>query len=195
MPFLIELYCQICIIGFKPTLTEKLLNVYSYSKNMKFYAALLILSLFFGCIFVFAFTDYKEEIKKEQKRKKILKYFIVSFAFIITLINLTFITSVCYLTQKNLTRERWNNIIMAEFIIFKIIDFQILYFYDFFDNSDIFNTTLAITIEKLLWMIFETIIDAYVKNKRWLVLVQIIWISLTVILPAIISIIYACIFV
>ena len=60
------------------------------------------------------------------------------------------------------------------------MDFQILSYFDFFDNADIFNTTLAITVEKLLWMIIETLIDSYVENKKWLVLVQIIATSLFV---------------
>ena len=55
---------------------------------------------------------------------------------------------------------------MANFIFFKIIDFQILTVFNFYDNSDLFNTTLAITLEKLLWMIIETIIDSYVENKK-----------------------------
>ena len=63
---------------------------------------------------------------------------------------------------------------MANFIFFKIIDFQILTVFNFYDSSDLFNTTLAITLEKLLWMIIETIIDTYVENKKKLVLVQLI---------------------
>ena len=68
---------------------------------------------------------------------------------------------------------------MAEFIIFKILDLQILSFFDFFNDSDIFNTTLIITFEKLVWMIIETILDAYVENEKSLVLVQIIVTSIT----------------
>ena len=63
---------------------------------------------------------------------------------------------------------------MAGFIFFKIIDMIILSFYDLFDNSDIFNTSLAITFEKLIWMIVEAIIDAFIVNKKALILVQII---------------------
>ena len=42
---------------------------------------------------------------------------------------LTFVCSVCYFTDDNLNKERWNNIIMAEFIYFKVLDFQILSFF------------------------------------------------------------------
>ena len=63
---------------------------------------------------------------------------------------------------------------MAELIYFKIIDMTILNYYDFFDNSDIFNTSLAITLEKLIWMIAEAIIYASNPNKKYLVLIQII---------------------
>ena len=69
---------------------------------------------------------------------------------------------------------------MTEFIFFKILDFLILTFFNFYDNSDIFNTTLAITLERLLWMIVETIIESLVENKKRLVLVQIIITSIPI---------------
>ena len=61
---------------------------------------------------------------------------------------------------------------MAEFIYFKCIDLSILSFYDFFDNTDIFNTTLFITFEKFLWMLFEAIFDAYIENNKTLIIIQ-----------------------
>ena len=70
---------------------------------------------------------------------------------------------------------------MTEFIFFKILDFQILTFFDFFDNSDIFNTTLAITLEKLIWMIVETIIEAFVEDTKILVIIQIVITSIALI--------------
>ena len=36
---------------------------------------------------------------------------------------------------------------MVGFGAFKTMDLMLLSFYDFFDNSDIFNTTLAITFD------------------------------------------------
>ena len=63
---------------------------------------------------------------------------------------------------------------MAEFIIFKVVDLTVLGFYDLFDNSDIFNTSLAITFEKLIWMIIETIIYSFKPNIKYLVDVQFI---------------------
>ena len=70
---------------------------------------------------------------------------------------------------------------MTEFTFFKILDFQILTFFDFFDNSDIFNTTLAITLEKLIWMIVETIIEAFVEDTKILVIIQIVITSIALI--------------
>ena len=63
---------------------------------------------------------------------------------------------------------------MAECIFFKVLDLMILSFFDFFDNTDIFNSSLAITVEKFMWMIIEVLIDAFVSNKKKLILVQII---------------------
>jgi hypothetical protein len=57
---------------------------------------------------------------------------------------------------------------------------MILSFYDFFDNIDIFNTSLAITVERYIWMLFEVLFDTYVSNKKNLILIQIIITSLFV---------------
>ena len=69
---------------------------------------------------------------------------------------------------------------MAECIYFKVLDLMILSFYDFFDNIDIFNTSLAITVERYIWMLFEVLFDIYVSNKKNLILIQIIITSLFV---------------
>ena len=176
---IIEFFCQICIIGFNPILTEKLLNEYSYSKAIKFYIALIILSFFFGIIIFYECT--LDMVGSRNSCDKIFDYFQLSFIFLIAFIIFTFICSICYLCDDNLSRERWNNIIMTEFIFFKILDFQILTFFDFFDNSDIFNTTLAITLEKLIWMIVETIIEAFVEDTKILVIIQIVITSIALI--------------
>lgn len=170
---------QICIIGFNPILTEKLLNEYSYSKNMIFYCLLFIFSFAYGVFFIYQFSS---EFYNTFKILDLCKISIVPFiAFSI----FTFICSVCYFTENNLKRARWNNIFMAEFIFFKILDFQILSFFNFLDNSDIFNTTLVITFEKLLWKIIETIIDIVVKNIRTLILIQIIITSIIIVVSII----------
>ena len=92
----------------------------------------------------------------------------------------------------SITKKRWDYIYMVGFGAFKTMDLMLLSFYDFFDNSDIFNTTLAITFEKLLWMIIETIINTYVENKKSLVLVQIIATSIILGLIAIFLICTFC---
>ena len=191
--FFIELYCQVCIIGFNPILTEKLLNVYSYSKNIRFYITLFIFSVVFGVSYVSIFND--EPIKKKVLGANTCQYFdkffvILFFLFSFTIF--TFVTSICYLAEDNLTRKRWDNIFMAEFIFFKVLDLQILSFYDFLDNSDIFNTSLAITVEKFIWMIIENIIDTYVDKKKWLVLCQLIITSIPTVIIVLLLIILIC---
>ena len=87
---------------------------------------------------------------------------------------LTFISSICYYYEDNINRNRWDNIIMAEFIFFKSIDLSILSFYDFFDNTDIFNTTLFITLEKFAWMLIEAVFDAFEASIKSLIIIQIV---------------------
>ena len=97
---------------------------------------------------------------------------ILSFA--ITFSIFTFISSFCNYYEKNKTRKRWDNIIMAEFIFFKCIDLGILSFFDFFDNSDIINTTLFITLEKFIWMIIEAVFEAVELKEKTLIIIQIV---------------------
>ena len=197
-PLITELYCQISFIGYNSILSDKLLNEYSYSKIMKFYIALFILSLFLSSMAMSPMMigkGPKKINKNEQKIEKELKLeyveckcccnnsflsYIWCFSFGFTFF--TFISSLCYITEDNLSKERWNNIIMAGFIFFKIIDFVVLSFYDIFDNTDIFNTSLAITVEKLIWMIIEAIIDSLEPNKKALVIIQIISSSIMIII-------------
>ena len=105
----------------------------------------------------------------------------------------TFISSVYYYNEDNLKRKKWDNIIMVECIFFKVLDLMILSFFNFFDNVDILNTSLAITIEKYIWMILEVLIDAFISNKKNLILFQII-ITLIGIVIIIIIIFYSFIF-
>ena len=187
LPTLVELFCQICIMGFNPILTEKLLNEYSFSKNIKFFYTLIIISIFFGMIFVYVCgVEILEETKEEKEKKnddsdnKLICFIAIICIYLFTYIIFTLVCSACYYADDNINRERWNNVIMTEYIFFKILDLQILTFFNFYDNSDIFNTSLAITLERLLWMIVETIIDSLVENKRRLVLVQIIITSIPI---------------
>ena len=197
-PVLTELYCQLCIIGYNSLLSEKLVKVYTFSKNIKFYLALILLSIGLGCITTpDLLKNQKEKNEKEKGKKKRLFDCInipiiwLIFYYVLGLTFLTFISSICYMTDKNLSRGRWDNIIMAEFILFKIIDMSILGFFDFFDNSDIFNTSLAITLEKFIWMIIETIIEVSKPSIKSLVIVQII-VTSTIFGLSIFMIFYFC---
>ena len=69
-PFFTELYCQISNVGYNSILTEKLVNDFSYSKNMKFYITLFLFSLGFGIAYSPSNNSAKEKEEKEEKEKK-----------------------------------------------------------------------------------------------------------------------------
>ena len=192
VPVFTELFCQINNVGYNSILTEKLLNDYSYSKNIKFYITLFIFSLIFGISYSSVYSHSLKETEEKEKKSKGNKIFdylsLISFVlFGFTLF--TFISSIYYYKEDNIHKKRWDNIIMAECIYFKVIDLMILSFFDFFDNTDIFNTTLAITVEKFIWMIIEVLIDNFVSNKKNLILIQIIITSISI---GIFIIIFCC---
>ena len=133
--------------------------------------------------------DKEKQIKTEQKFLKMndfcdddkCGYLVLTLVFIFMFLTFTFINSMCYYFDNNKKRERWDNIIMAEFIFFKSIDLAILSFFDFFDNSDIFITALFITLEKFIWMIIEEVFDAVELKEKILIIIQIVISSLPVI--------------
>ena len=189
-PFLIELYCQISVIGYKLILTEKLLDDFSYTKNMKYFLALFFISVSLASVFIPADSDI---IDNEKKKKKFNLSFSQNFLWLLQGIVFTFtifilLSSACYCMEMSITKKRWDYIYMVGFGAFKTMDLMLLSFYDFFDNSDIFNTTLAITFEKLLWMIIEAIIYSMDISKKTLVSIQIVSSSFAVVL----LIIYFC---
>ena len=101
---------------------------------------------------------------------------IIGIALIFTLF--TFISSICYYFEDDKSRKRWDNIIMAEFIFFKFIDMYILSFFDFLDNTDIFNTTLFITLEKVIWMVIEALFEGFETKEKTLIIIQIVFSSI-----------------
>ena len=228
---IIELLCQFSIVGFNSILYEKLYNEYSFTKNIKFFTALIILCTSFSSSMAMSIeiinsiqpqkneekekginsTQPQKNKEKEdeeinstqpQKNKKnekeredesngkneinseicfdkkfcLLFPMIIGIALIFTLF--TFISSICYYFEDDKSRKRWDNIIMAEFIFFKFIDMYILSFFDFLDNTDIFNTTLFITLEKVIWMVIEALFEGFETKEKTLIIIQIVFSSI-----------------
>ena len=174
-----------------------MLKEFAYSKIIKFYISLFIITIFFG-IFVIYKCKKKVDIIESGKKIKsktiideILNFYVNYFyIFYLGFALFTFISSICYYVINPLNKEIWNNIIMAEIIYFKVIDFQILTYIIFFGSAD-YSAKVAlilITVEKLLWMIFETFIDNLVKNLKYLVMIQIIVTSIGVLFTIVIII-------
>ena len=166
-----------------------MLKEFAYSKIIKFYISLFVITIFFG-IFVIYKCKKKVDIIESGKKIKsktiideILNFYVNYFyIFYLGFALFTFISSICHYVINPLNKEIWNNIIMAEIIYFKVIDFQILTATNFFEDTNFIarGTLFFITLEKLLWMIIETLIYNFVKNLKYLVLVQIIVTSIGV---------------
>ena len=63
---------------------------------------------------------------------------------------------------------------MFQYITFKILELHILALCDIFGDTDFLNSTFGVTFVKTISLIIEIILGNAVKNKRYLVLVQII---------------------
>ena len=128
--------------------------------------------------------EYKNKNNKQNKpficNNKYCNHLVFLICLLLGFVFLTFISSICYLCDDNKTRTRWDNIIMAEFIFFKSLDMFILSFFDFFDNSEIFNATLFITLEKFIWMIIEAIFEACGVKEKTLIIIQLAFSSIPI---------------
>ena len=128
--------------------------------------------------------EYKNKNNGQEElifcNKKYCNHLVFLFCLLLGFVFLTFISSICYLCDNNKTRTRWDNIIMAEFIFFKSLDMFILSFFDFFDNSEIFNATLFITLEKFIWMIIEAIFEACSVKEKTLIIIQLAFSSIPI---------------
>ena len=178
---LFQFYFQVCVIGYFQILKEKLSKEFPYNKIIKFYIALFIITIFLDIFVIYECKKNKNYITSEKKEKTIYNlilnfYSNYFYIFFLGFVLFTFITSIIYYIINPLNKERWNNIIMAEIIYFKVIDFHILTLIIFIDGASYGGKValILITAEKLLWMIFETFIDNIIKNLKYLVIVQII---------------------
>ena len=76
------------------------------------------------------------------------------------------IIAIIYLCKDNHSGNGWDQRFQGGIIISKCLDLQMLSFFDFFDDEDCLNTSLFITVEKMIWMIIEVIFDIKeIKNK------------------------------
>ena len=93
--FFIELYCQICVIGYKPILTDKLLYEYSFSKNVKFYTAFFLLSLGLGITYSYSYNELTYKKEKLTINKK-CNYLSALLMFLFGFTVFTFFSSIYY---------------------------------------------------------------------------------------------------
>ena len=95
-------------------------------------------------------------------------YSLVYFFLFFFVYNITFfIFSIIYISNNDHSGEKWQRSFEGSAIILKCLDLHMLCFFDFFDDEDCLNTSLFITVEKLIWMIIEVIFDIFeIKNKN-----------------------------
>jgi hypothetical protein len=65
---LLQLYFQVCVIGYIPILKKKLLKEFAYSKIIKFYISLFVITIFFG---IFVIYKCKKKVDIIESGKKI----------------------------------------------------------------------------------------------------------------------------
>ena len=139
-----------------------MLNEFSYSTNIKFCVASIILCSLYGIIYILFFFD-----SLKNKGNKSEKFLIVLISYLSLFALWTFIISLLYYKEKNPSGKKWDILIMGTVIYFKSIDQQLLSFFEFFENEDCFNTTSLISAAKFLLEIVEEVIDYFNSNRNY----------------------------
>ena len=166
-PSILQLLLQGSSIGFNSLLSDKLLNEYSFKKYMGFFANLIISLLYISIYLIFCRGI---KLNKLRNRKKMIYcniicndfFFLVYFLFFTS--SLSFAYSIKYL-KNNFTDQQLEYMLTNTIALFKTMDFQMLSYYDFFDDSDCLNTAVVITFEKIFWMIIEVFFLDYLEIK------------------------------
>jgi len=195
--FFIELFIQICSVGFNSALSNNILKVYSFSKNFKFFSTFTI-SFFFMIGYIYFFKEnkfidfYYADKSKYTISKIIFSDIIIVITFLVIYSIYTFVFSIIYLAKDLPTSDKWDNNLMSLTQFYKFIDLYMLSVYDFMDDSDFLNASVVITCERFLWMIIEVIIDTSGIKIKNLIIVQIVVSSLFSIILVILIIILIC---
>ena len=195
--FFIELFIQICSVGFNSALSNSILKVYSFSKNFKFFSTFTI-SFFFMIGYIYFFKEnkfidfYYADKSKYTISKIIFSDIIIVITFLVIYSIYTFVFSIIYLAKDLPTSDKWDNNLMGLTQFYKFIDLYMLSVYDFMDDSDFLNASVVITCERFLWMIIEVIIDTSGIKIKNLIIVQIAVSSLFFIILVILIIILIC---
>ena len=165
---IIEFFCQFCMVGHNSIVSERLLNN-SFLDNFYYFIILIVFSVFLGIIYA---HRYFESIKAREEYiegsgKKCGRLGILLMP-LYTFFAYSYVCSYFSIKKEEIFKEvpekTFEAIFMAELIIFKCLDLQILSLFEFFDNPDICNSALLITLEKVLWMILEPIFNLIPNN-------------------------------
>ena len=100
---LLQLYFQVCVIEYIPILKKKLLKEFAYSKIIKFYISLFVITIFFGIFVIYKCKKKVDIIEsgKKIKSKTIINFYVNYFyIFYLGFSLFTFISSICYYVIK-----------------------------------------------------------------------------------------------
>jgi len=186
-PLLIEIYIQFSSVGYYSVISDKLLEEYSFSKIKKFLVFLFFLYFFYTFFILIAHSCYSANIlvfkifgnyNNNYENNLYLRKCNIATIFFYNLLILTFSFCICiisikYLRNDNHPESDWDSKLQTGVIISKFLDLQMLSFFDFFDDEDCLNTSLFITVEKVIWMIIEVIFDIKEIKDKTLFIIQI----------------------
>ena len=180
--FFIELFIQLCVVGYNSILTDRILKTYSFSKYLKFWGTFVITIIVSNITLLYMrkntfyrlryFNNYVDEKKRCQNCLLFCTDLSILVYSLVILSISSFISSIVYLAKDFPSGEKWENWIISEIQLFKYLDLQMLSFYDFFDDSDFLNISVVITFERFLWMIIEVFIETSKFKDKSLIIAQ-----------------------
>ena len=183
-PLISEVFLQLSYVGFNSIFSDKLSKEYSISENIKFCCFLLIDFIILGLyIIILRTNNYKDifspniislDYGNNNKYKSNFYSLIVIIGLLFFFSIFVIVYSLMYICEKNPDLASWNKRFEGEILIFKFFDLQILSYFDFIDDKDCLNSSIFITVEKVIWMGVETLLEILEVKIKTLFIIQIV---------------------
>ena len=174
-PLVAQFFFHCCCVAENSILSERLLNVYSISSNIKYLLILISYVFIIIILFLFNYNLSTNFMKEGNKCQRLIFVIILIFYLLLNTTIFTLILSLRIILKSHLRKDDYDFLIKSDVAAFKSLDLMMLSLYDFLDDEDCLNTSIFIYFERFLWTILEMLFDLYELYMKTLCIFQMIF--------------------
>ena len=133
---------------------------FSYWKSIKFICYYLFFTILLGIFILPIYAIVASSLK--EKERIIIMILIVIYIFYCLFSIYNFIVSLIFYLRGGIN----DYLVMANVILFKILEFHLFSFFGIFNSDNILDGSLLLNLERAIWMIIENFLDNFNVNKK-----------------------------